>query len=70
MKLSILVATLGAIQINGAVGSKEAREQLRRNLRQNGRRAQCKSFGYRETSYLNRNESENNRLTQLFVCFE
>ena len=47
MKLSILVATLGAVQINGAVGSKEAREQLRRNLRQNGRRAQCKLFGYR-----------------------
>lgn len=40
MKLSILVATLGASQISSVVGSKQEREQLRRNLRQNERKAQ------------------------------
>ena len=44
LSIKLLVATLGVNQFSGVVGTKQERDQLRRNLRQGQRKTQCKSF--------------------------
>lgn len=48
LSTKLLVATLSISHFSGVVGSKDDREQLRRNLRQGERKAQCKCFTWNQ----------------------
>lgn len=65
----LLVATLGVSHFSGVAGSKQEREELRRNLRQGERRTQCKYHALnRQTStYLMKQIGTCNSLCHVFV---